>query len=639
MEKLDTLPKLMKRNFEKYGEQRVAVRRKDFGIWNEYTWADSYDVVKHFSLGLVSLGLEPGDKVTIIGDNAPEGYWAEYAAQAVRGAAVPVYTDAIPAELNHTVNHSDSKFVVAQDQEQVDKFLELKEDGKLPKVRKIIYWDAKGMWSYEEPILMDFYDVVELGRKYEKKHPGLFEKNVESGQGSDICLVLYTSGTSGALPKGVELSHKSLVESARAEIGIVPQFSSDDYVSYIAPAWITEQVHGAGEPMVTGATVDFVEEPETAQEDIREIAPQMLIFGSRLWESLASMVQSRITDTSAVKRWMYNVGMAVGYKIVDMRSAGQDISIFWQVLHAIVNLVVHRPLRDKLGLSKIRTTFTGGAMTAPDVLRFFQAIGVNLLNGYGLTELTPLTLHTANNVMAESIGIPVPGIDVRISDAGEIIYRSERSFCDYYKDPEETQKTIDSEGWVHTGDGGYINDYGHVVFLDRVKDLVPLKTGEKFAPQFVESILRFNPYIQDAMLIAGSDKDYITAIIVIDYGNVGRWAEKRNIAYTTYTDLSQKPQTCELITNVVNKINSRLPEHYRIRRFLNFHKEFDPDEAELTRTRKLRRSFMEERYGELVDALYSNAGEVALELDVTYQDGRKAKVSANVKINEVKGAE
>jgi len=629
---LDTLPKLVKYNWEKYGDKKIAMRRKDFGVWNEYTWEDSYQIVRHFSLGMISLGLQEGDKVSIIGDNAPEWFWAEYAIQAAGGIVIGLYTDGIPNELKYILDHSESKFVVAEDQEQVDKLLSIIPE--LPRLINVIYWDDKGLWNYNAPVLKDFYDLVKLGRQYESEHPGLFEQNVDRGKGDAPAILMYTSGTSG-LPKAAIVEHKVLIKRAEA-INMFTGLSKDDnYVSWVSPAWIAEQVFGMTCPLLSGTTVNFVEEPETTQVDIREIGPEFITFGSRQWESLASTVQFKMSNSATVKRLLYDMCMAIGYKLADTRIARGEPSLFWRILGGIAYVALHRPLLDKLGFSNARYALTGAGTCGPDTVRLFLAMGIRLHNNYSLTEMMPVTNHRDDDVRPETVGPPVEGVEVRIADDGEIMCRSIYRFTSYYKEPEITAKTIDTNGWIHTADGGYVSDDGHLVFTDRVKDLRSLKTGYRFAPQYIEGRLRFDPYINNVMVIGGEDRDYVTAIIDMDYKNVGQWAEDKNIPYTTYADLSQKPQACDLIGKAVEKVNSYLPEPSRIRKFSNLHKEFDPDEAELTRSRKLRRSFLEQHYAKLIDALYSEVDKVAIEAEITYQDGRKGTIKTEVRINSV----
>jgi long-chain acyl-CoA synthetase len=628
----DTLPKLLKKNAEKYGDRRIAMRVKDRGIWQRFTWKDYYEHVKYFSLGLLSLGMKRGDKISILGENKPEIFWAELGVQAVGGTMVGIFTDCTPPEVKFYVTDSDSTFVVAHDQEQVDKLLQIKDE--LRPVKKVIYWDPKGLWNYEDPILIGFPDMIQLGKEYEKNHSGLFEKSIENGKGEEIALICYTSGTTG-LPKGAMVSHKALVAIANAWRDVDHWSDSDRYVSFIPPGWIAEQAVGVAGQLVSGMEVNFPEEPETVQENIREIGPSILFFAPRLWENINRMIQAKITDTSALRRRLYHTFLPIGYKTAEYRSTKKRLGPYWGFLHQFAHWVLFRPLKDRVGLSQIRCAYTAGSAVSPEILNYFQAIGVNIKQLYGGSEQGLVTIHLDGEIKYETCGPPMPGVEVRLSPEGEILVKGENIFSGYYKNLEATQEKI-RDGWYYTGDFGYIDDDRHLVVIDRMEDLKELKGGRKFSPQFAEIRLRFCPYIKDALVIGGEDKDYVTAIINIDLDNVGRWAEARRIPYTTFTDLSQKTEVIELIKKDVQRINKFLPEWSRIKKFVNLHKEFDADEAELTRTRKLRRTFVESRYSDLITALYGKDREYKVEASITYRDGRKGVIKTAIQINQVK---
>lgn len=625
---LETLPKNFVARARQYGDREVAMRKKEYGIWQEYTWADSYQRVKEFCLGLVSLGLERGDKVCIIGDNDPEYYWAELAVLSAGGTAIGVFTDCRPVEIEYLVNHSDAVFVLAHDQEQCDKLLEIQEQAS--NVKRVIYWDDRGLWSYQEPWLIAFEDVMALGREYEEAHPGCYEELVDQGSGDDIAIYSYTSGTTG-LPKGAMVAHRNLLGSARNMMQIDVAFDTDDYVSFSPLAWITEQSLGLTSHVVNGIVVNFPEAPETVRENIREIAPQFLLFGSRLWESLVSQVQIRMTDSSVINRFLYRLFMPVGYRVADMRFEERRVNLFWRLLYGLGEVAVFQPLRDKLGLSRLRSAYTSGAALSPDAVRFFRAIGVNLKNLYGSTEGILHSVHRDDDLKFGSVGRPAPGVEIKIAEDGEILIRSASVFTGYYKDAETTAEKL-RDGWFHTGDAGYIDEDGHLIYLDRVKDLIELAGGERFSPQYIEGRLKFSPYIRDVMAIGGADKAYVTTIIIIDFDNVGRWAEKRGLAYTTLVDLSQKPETYDLIRADVERVNRSLPPPARVCKFVLLHKEFDPDEAELTRTRKLRRGYMEDRYTEVIDTMYAGGERVQVRAEVKYRDGRTGLMETAVRI-------
>lgn len=626
-----TLPKLLRQNAEKYGDRRIAMRVKDRGIWQRFTWKDYYENVKYFSLGLVSLGMKRGDKISILGENKPEIFWAELGIQAVGGTMVGIFTDCTPPEVKFYVTDSDSTFVVAHDQEQVDKLLQIKDN--LPLVKKVIYWDPKGLWSYEDPILISFPDMIQLGKEYEKNHPGLFEEYIENGKGEEIALICYTSGTTG-LPKGAMISHRGLVAIAYAWRDVDRWSDNDRYVSFIPPGWIAEQAVGVAGQLVSGMEVNFPEEPETVQENIREIGPSILFFAPRLWENINRMIQAKITDTSALRRWIYRHFLPIGYKAAEYRSSKKGLDPFWKFLRHIAHWILFRPLRDRVGLSRIRCAYTAGSAVSPEILNYFQAIGVNIKQLYGGSEQGLVTIHLDGEIKYETCGPPMPGVEVRLSPEGEILVKGDNIFSGYYKNLEATREKI-RDGWYYTGDFGYIDDDRHLVVIDRMEDLKELMGGRKFSPQFAEIRLRFCPYIKDALVIGGEDKDYVTSIINIDLDNVGRWAEARRIPYTTFTDLSQKPEVIELIKKDIQRINKFLPEWSRIRKFVNLHKEFDADEAELTRTRKLRRTFVESRYSDLIMALYGKDREFNVEASITYRNGRKGVIKTSIQVNQV----
>jgi len=629
MERVEyNLPKLLRQNYLKYGNKKVAMRVKEYGIWREYTWKEYYEKVKYLSLGLMSLGLERADKVAILGENKPQWYWAELATQAVGGVVVGIFTDCMPSEVKYFIEHSDAKFVIAHDQEQVDKLLQIK--GELPLLKKVIYWAPKGVWNYDDPILMSFNQVIEKGMKHEKLQPGLFEANIERGRGDDIAVFCYTSGTTG-LPKAAMLRHGSLTHEGT--LAYIDKWSADDqYVSFLPPAWLAEQGLGIAGSLVSGLEVNFPEHTATVQENIREIGAQVLFWGPRNWEAVNRLIQAKLADATVLNRLLYHLCLPVGYKLADFEAAGERPSTLWRMLYSVAYWLLFRDLKDKVGLSKIRVAYTAAAPISPDIIRFYRAIGVNIKQLYAGSEAGLVTLHRDDDVRPETSGPVMKGVEARISDDGEIIIRGDNLFVGYYKNPQETEENI-RNGWYHTGDFGYITEDGHLIAMDRMSDVRELKGGQKFSPQYIEIRLRFSPYIKDVFAIGGGDKDYVTCIVNIDLDNVGRWAETKHIPYTTFTDLSQKPEVIDLIHKEIQSINRMLPAWAKIKKFANLHREFDADEAELTRTRKLKRAFIEERYLDLINALYSGASDLTVETTVTYRDGRKATIKMNVKIN------
>jgi len=604
---------------------------KSFGVWQRYSWRDCYEKVKYFSLGLISLGLEPGNVVGIIGDNEPEWFWGEFATQAAGGIPTGIFVDSIPSEVQYIATHSGAKFAIVNDQEQTDKFFEIKDS--LPALKKIIYWDPKGLRNYNDPMLASFDEVVKLGWEYEKDHPGLFEQNVAKGRGEDTAFIYYTSGTTG-LQKGAVLSHKALLNTARGFVRRYPLGENDDLVSHFPAAWVGDSFFATIPHLLTGARLNFPEEPETVSQDTREVGPNFTIYGPRQWEGMASEIQVKMIDAHPLKRFCYRLFLPVGYKIADITFQNKTPNLFWRTLHSIAKAFLFRPLKDKLGLSEVRFAVTGSSVLSLDTFRMIHAIGIELRQNYASTEAGFISSHGKGEISFESVGRPALGTEVRLTDEGELLIRSDCMFNGYYRDPKKTAESF-VNGWFKTGDAVHINEAGHLIFLDRLVDLEELASGVKYAPQYIEGRLRFSPYIKDAMVIGGKDKDFVTAIINIDFTTISKWAQKKHIPYTTYVDLSQKAEVASLVQKDLVRVNSYLPESSRVKNFVLLHKEFDPDEAELTRTRKLRRSFMRERYKELIDAMYNGSQEVNVEAPVTYRDGRKGVVATSIKVRTV----
>ncbi len=604
---------------------------KMFGIWKRYSWQEYYESVKYFSLGLISLGLEKGDVVCIIGDNEPQWFWGEFATQAARAIATGIFVDSIPSEVKYIAEHSGSKFAIVNDQEQTDKLLEIK--GELSQLKKVIYWDPKGLRNYDDPILISFDEVSELGREYEKTHTGLFEKNVDEGRGDDVAFIYYTSGTTG-LPKGAALTHHALITTARGFVDRYPMDENDDLISNFPAAWVGDSYFATIPHLLTGARLNFPEEPETIAEDTREVGPNFVIYGPRQWEGLVSEIQVKMVDAHWLKRLAYNLFLPVGHKMADFMFEGKKPNIFWRLLHGIAYHALFRHLKDRLGLSHVRFAVTGSSVLSLDTFRLIHAIGVELRQCYASTEAGLISSHSKGEIKFESVGRPALGTEVRITDEGELLVASECMFEGYHKDKEKTTSTL-IDGWCHTGDAVNIDDDGHLIFMDRLEHMGELSSGAKYAPQYIEGRLRFSPYIKDAMVIGGKEKDFVSAILNIDFTMVGKWAEKNRIPYTTFVDLSQKDEVADLVRQDLKRVNGYLPEQSRVRKFVLLHKEFDPDEAELTRTRKLRREFMEDRYKELIIAMYGESESVNVQASVTYRDGRKGVVTTSIKVRSI----
>ncbi len=630
MDNYETIPKLIKRNYERWS-QRTAMAMKNLGVWQRYSWQEYYEKVKYFSLGLLSLGLEPGDVVCIIGDNEPEWFWGEFATQAAGGIVTGIFVDSIPSEVKYIAEHSGARFAIVNDQEQTDKFLEIKNE--LPNLKKVIYWDPKGLRNYDDPLLISFAEVVKLGKEYERTHPGLFEQNMAKGKGDDTAFIYYTSGTTG-LPKGAVLTHQALINTAQAFVDRYPLNENDDLISNFPAAWVGDSFFATIPHLLSGARLNFPEEPETVAADTREVGPNFVIYGPRQWESLVSEIQVKMYDAHPLKRFFYSRFLPVGYKMADFRLRGKKPNLFWQALYGIAYLFLFRALKDQLGLSKVRFAVTGSSVLSLDTFRLIHAIGIELRQNYGSTEAGLISSHGKGEIKFESVGRPALGTEVRITDEGELLVRNSSLFIGYHRDPDKTKKIL-VNGWCRTGDAVNIDEDGHLLFIERLDHMGQLSSGIKYAPQYVEGRLRFSPYIKDAMVIGGKDKDFVSAIINIDFGMVGKWAERNHIPFTTFVDLSQKEEVAELVQKDLIRVNSYLPEPARVKRFVLLHKEFDADEAELTRTRKLRREFMEERYKQLIAAMYQDGKEITVQAPVTYRDGRKGVVTTSIKVRQI----
>ena len=637
LENAQSLPALLVRNAERFGDRRVALREKEFGIWQSVTWQQYLEHVRDFSLGLISLGLRPGEALGIIGDNRPEWVYAELAAQAAGAIPFGIFQDSILSEVAYIIDHSEAAMLVAEDQEQVDKILDLKE--KLPRLKKIIYADPKGLWDYEEDLLIEFSQIEKRGRELHQQEPDLFDKNVRAIDDSDLAIVCYTSGTTGN-PKGTLLTHANILSMVSALNEADFKSPEDQFLSFIPLPWIVEQTMSVFSALYTGYTVNFPEEPESAMADLYEIAPSLVVASPRMWEGISRQVMVKHLDASFLKKFVYNLCLPIGYRWADFKFEKKAPSLGWKILYWLAYAAMFRALRDRLGFSKVRSAMTGGAALGPDVFRFFHALGVNLKQIYGQTEVAGYsTIHRDGDINFDSVGIPVPAAEISISEpdaegVGEVISRGPGLFQGYLKDEESTRSTI-IDGWMHTGDAGYFTDDGHLVIIDRVKDLMHLSSGAKFSPMFVENKLKFCPYIVESVVL-GHEQDYVTAMICIDYKHVGKWAEDHRINYTTYSDLAGKPEVYDLIEREVVRVNSTLPEKARINKFLLLYKELDPDDEELTRTKKIRRGFINKKYVKEINALYSDAGQLPIETVIRYQDGKTATLRTNLIIRKMK---
>ena len=630
MTELDTYPKYLIRNSQIWRD-KAAIRWKRFGIWQTYTWKDFYFQSKFSGLGLVHIGLAPGDKVALIGDDEPEGLWAECAAQAVGGIVVALWSDSIASEVAYIINHSDARFVFAEDQEQVDKILEIKD--QIPKVQKVIYWDPKGMRKYDNPMLISFEHLKELGSEYDKTNPGHFEQLISERKGKDIAVLCYTSGTTGSQPKGAMITNNAIIHSAKTMHEFIDLDLSDDVFSTFAAASIFHHWF-LGFNFLRGVIINMPEEPETIMQDYREISPRFMLIAPRQWQSLVSSTQVKVNDGGLLKRSAYDLFIKIGYRVVELANSGKAIPFYWKLLYKLGDILVYSPLRDKLGLIKTKYPATGSAFLSPDFFKFFQAIGLNLIQCYGSTEAGFVSSHPQDDINIDSVGRIGSKVRVQLSDDQEILVGGEGIFSGYYKDEEKTAEAL-KDGWFYTGDAGYVDDRGHIYYQDRINNLEELSNGYKYAPAYIEGKLQFSEYIMDAMVIGGKNRDYISAVIAMDFETIGKWAEENHIPYTTFVDLSQKEEVGQLLKKDIQKVNKTLPEETNLRKFVLLHKEFDPDDAELTRTRKLRRAFLQDRYQELIDAIYEGKEEMPVVADVKYRDGRKGEVKTNIKIRTV----
>lgn len=624
-----TLPQILFKQAKTLGTKQIAIREKMYGIWQTYTWQDYFQYSKQVALGLFSLGLKRGENVGIITDNHPEWLFSEMGAQAVGAITVNLFTSSIAKELMVMLNRIQATYVIAQDQEQVDKLLEVKD--QLPHVRKVIYIDPTGMRTYaHHPWLMGFKDLLKLGDSLDKERPGLFEEELWKGKPEEVALMIMTSGTTG-IPKLAMISHRSFTEIARKWVETAPIGIGDNWISITPTAWIVDQMWGMGVSPLTGMSMNFPETPETVMEDFREIGPAIIITSSRFWEDLASRIRVKIADSGWIKRKIFSLGEWIGGAVVDRESKKDPIPFYLKRLHWIASRLVYRPLLDRVGCAQIRAAVTGGHPISPDVIRFFRAKGLNLKHAYGLTEGGGVfQVQPDGEVKPETVGKPLPRTEVKIAEDQEVLVKTPSCFVGYYQDPEATQKAL-RDGWLHTGDAGYIDEDGHLLIIGRKEEIMRTKRGDAISCDFIETRLKFSPYIKEAVVF-GEGRDYLTGFINIDFGNVGSWAEDRMIPYTTYTDLSQQPRVEELILKEVRQVNTQLPKPMRLRKIILLYKLLDADDEELTRTGKVRRKFVYDQYLNLIEAMYSDRDELEVTGKVRYRDGAVGTLTTKVRI-------
>jgi long-chain acyl-CoA synthetase len=623
-------------NARRYGDKH-AMREKEFGIWQSWTWNELADSVRALACGLAAMGLEREDKVAIIGDNRPRLYSAMCAVQSLGAIPVPMYQDSVAEELLYVVDHAEARFAIAENQEQVDKLLEIKD--RCSNLEQIVFDETRGMRHYEHAFLQSYKDVQAKGREFDAANPERFETEVAKGAGKDVSIILYTSGTTGR-PKGVMLTHDNVRLTAANGIERDELRQDEEVLAYLPMAWVGDHIFSFGQSYVAGFCVSCPESRATVMEDLREIGPTYFFAPPAIYENLLTTVMIRMEDASAIKRKMFHYFMDVarraGIAILD----GKQVSARDKLLYWIGGLLVYGPLTNTLGFSRIRIAYTAGEAIGPDIFDFYRSLGVNVKQLYGQTESSVfVTMQPNGEIKPDTVGTPAPGVEIRIADNGEVMYRSPGVFHCYYKNPEATAETKTEDGWVHTGDAGFFDDDGHLKIIDRAKDVGKLNDGSMFAPKYIENKLKFFPYVKEAVAY-GNGRDYVAAFINIDLEAVGNWAERRNISYASYQDLAGRKEVVDLIGDCLKKVNADLAvdthlSGSQIRRFLVLHKELDADDGELTRTRKVRRGSVAERYGVLVDALYSDAGTCYVETEMTFEDGRTGTLKANVELRDV----
>jgi long-chain acyl-CoA synthetase len=625
-----TLPRLLRLN-AKTMASRPAMREKRRGIWQVLTWSRYWEETREFALGLAASGFVRGEKLAVIGDNRPRLYCAQLAAHCLGGVAVPVYQDSIAAELAFVLEHAEVTVVVAENQEQVDKILSLKET--LPRLRLIIYDDPLGLRQYRFLFLKSFQEIQRTAREFAAAHPGFIERELEKGSADDLALLCYTSGTTGQ-PKGVMLSHRNLIVSAKTFAALEDIRPTDEWICYLPMAWVGDALYSMVMSLLLGFTCNCPENPGTVQRDVRELGPMAFLAPPRIWENLLSSVQVRVADASPLKRTLFEYFRALAERRELMSADGKEPPAFMRFGLWVGEILICGPLRDRLGLRRVRWAYTGGAPLGADTFRFFRSIGVNLKQIYGATELCGLAaLQSDTEADPNTVGRVCPGITVRIDTNGEVLVRSPAMFQGYYKQPQATADTVTLDGWLRTGDAGFVDPRGHLVIIDRVKDVGKLSDGSAFAPQFLENKLKFSPFIGEAVVF-GHERPFVAAMISINAETVGNWAERRGVVYTSFQELSAKPQVRELMRDEVRKCNATLPSAAQIRRFLLLHKELDADDNEVTRTRKIRRRFVAEKYNAVVEALYGGRSDVELVTAITFEDGRRATIRSNVAIED-----
>ena len=632
-----TLIGLARRNAELYGE-KPAYREKEFGIWQSWNWAEASKEIESLSYGLLSLGIKQGDHVAIIGRNRPYFYWAIVSVQAAGGVPVPIYQDSVADEVCYVLDHCKARFVFAENQEQVDKVLDIKD--QLTSLKSIIYLDSRGMRKYDKTHLHDYRDIQKQGADQPDKLKAELEKRVNAQKEDTTCAMLYTSGTTGR-PKGVVLSNRNILVTAEASSEFDNLTADDSVLAYLPMAWVGDFIFSIGQALWTGFCVNCPENSDTMQYDLKEIGPSYFFAPPRYFESILTDVMIRMEDAGAFKQTMFRYFMAharkVGGKILD---GSDSVSLVDKLKYALGSLVIYGPLKNTIGMSNVRVGYTAGEAIGPEIFDFYRSLGINLKQLYGQTEASVfITQQPDGQVRSDTVGVPSPGVELKIAENGEVFYRSAGVFVEYFKNPKSTKETKDKDGWVATGDAGFIEDgSGHLRIIDRAKDVGKMKDGSLFAPKYVENKLKFYPNILEAVVF-GNGRDRCTAFINIDLQAVGNWAERNNIAYSSYQELAGNPTVIETIKSHIDEVNKDIASDSmlsgcQIHRFIILHKELDADDGELTRTRKVRRRIIEEKFSDLITALYNGDTEIFTKTEVTYEDGAKGSISATLRISD-----
>jgi long-chain acyl-CoA synthetase len=618
---------------------KVALREKDFGIWQSWTWGQVRDEVEALACGLAARGFQRGEALAIIGDHRPRLYWAMVAAQSLGGVPVPLYQDSVADEMQWVLDHSEARFAVVEDQEQVDKLLEIK--SRCPLLREIFYDDPRGLLShqmYDHEWLISYEELQEQGRAYSRANPDFFVQSIAQGKADDTAIIPYTSGTTGR-PKGVALGHRNLITMACAGVEREGLDESDEVLAYLPMAWIGDNIFSYAQSYVAGFCVSCPESSETVLTDLRELGPTYFFAPPRIYENLLTTVMIRMEDAGAVKRKMFHYFMGVARRSGTKILEGKPVPLGERVLYGLGRWLVYEPLKNVLGFSRVRLAYTAGEAIGPEIFEFYRSLGMNVKQLYGSTETSVFVcIQPDGQIKPDTVGTPVKGVEIHISEGGEILIRSPGVFPNYLRNPEATAEAKTPDGWFHTGDAGFLDEDGHLKIIDRAKDVGKLNDGSMFGPKYIENKLKFFPHIKEVVAF-GHGKDYVAAFINIDLGSVGNWAERRNMAYSSYTDLAGKPPVYELIKGCVEEVNRDLAKDphlssSQIQRFLILHKELDADDGELTRTGKVRRNFIAERYGELISALYTDRTSCRVEAQVTFEDGRTGVIKADLKIEE-----